>query len=662
MESSRASKKVVRFGTWEVDFYAEEIRKAGVKVRLQQHPFQVLALLLESPGAVVTREKLRQTIWPNGTFVDFDEGLDTVIYKLRHALGDSADNPRYIETLPRRGYRFIATVDELVLSDTGHPDVSFVTGDRGAGVSRTPAEINTRPVTPSDGASKPNKTPGIYAIAIGTVVVAGFLTLLFGLDVGGVKRRFSGTAPAGTIRSIAVLPLENLSGDPSQEYFTDGISEILISDLGKIKGLRVTSRLSTMHYKDTRKTLPEIARELNVDSVVEGSVLQSRGRVKITIRLVEASRDRLLWADTYQRDLGDALALQDEIARDIAAQVKIKLSLQEQVLFTKAPPVDAETQDAYLRGRYESNKWTEEGLTKSVDYFEQALGKNRNYAQAWAGLSYAYHLIGLFGFSPAQVAFPKAKVAALKALEIDESLSEAHVSLAAVLASQEWLWPAVEKELHRALALNPSNAVAHQYYGYYLSPMGRLDEAITEMKRARELDPLSPTMQHSLAATLYRAGRYDEALESFMQVPDGDANSEKRHRWMASIYERKGMYREAAAELVTALRLSNKHELAAQIARRYVSSGYAETKRAFLWGDLREEQRRAKIANLTPHAFEIATDYALLGEKNKAFEWLDKAFQKREVGLVDLTVDENFQSLRTDPRFQDLVKRLGLPL
>ena len=610
---------VIRFGSFEVDLRAGELRRHGARIKLQEQPFRVLALLLERPGEVVTREELRQAIWPSTAFGSFDEGIDATIHKLRNALGDSAENPRFVETLPRRGYRFIAPVDGEV-----------------------------RPTT-----SRRMR----LALAAGLAIVAVLLVL----SAGGLRGRWPGRAPPPRIHSLVVLPLRNLSGDPTQEYFADGMTEALITDLGRVTGLRVISRTSAMHYKHTRETLPEIARQLNVDAVVEGSVLRAGPRVRITAQLVEASTDRHLWAATYERDLADVLALQDEVARAITNEVRSKLSPPEEARLAGARNVNREAYDAYLRGRYEWNAWTEQGLTRSVAYFERAVHKDPGYAPAWAGLSDAYNLLGVFGFLPQEVALPKAKATALKAIELDETLSEAHVSLSFVQLHLEGSWSATETELRRAIALDANNAMAHQWYGYYLSAIGRFDAAVAEMTRALELDPLSPNKLNSLAATLYRAGRYDEALRYFRAVPDPDANSESRHRRMAAIYERKRLHQEAMAELLTALTLAGKQGIVPLVEQAYRTSGYAEAKKAFLWADLRESERRAQNPYPRPRAVDIAADYALLGEKDKAFEWLDRAVQARDVGLMYLKVDDRFDALRSDPRFAALVRRLGFP-
>ena len=630
--SQQSTRTAVRFGPFEVDLRAGELRKNGTKIRLQQQPFRVLSLLLERHGEVVTREQLRRAIWPDAV-VDFDEGLDATIYKLRNALGDSAENPRFVETLPRRGYRFIAAVDGAVASDGAHEEPPREQRAAGARSKR-------------------------WSVALGALALAVALSLAS--NIGGLRDRLMGGATSERIHSIAVLPLRNLSGDPAQEYFADGMTEALITSLGRVGGLRVISRTSAMHYKGSHQTLPEIARQLHVDAVVEGAVLREGNRVRITTQLVEASSDRHLWAESYEGDLRNVLALEDKVARAITNEVKIRLSLQEQTRLASARPVNPEAYDAYLKGRYQWDDWTEEGLKKSIEYFAHAVRQDPDYAPAWAGLADAYVLMSLFGFVPSDVALPKAKSAALRAIQLDQTLSEAHVSLAGIHLHLEWSWSASEAELRQAIALNPNNALAHQFYGYYLSALGRFDAAIAEMERALEIDPLAPNKQNSLAATFYRAGRYDEALQYLGQVPDPDANSERRHRRIAAIYERKKMWSEAMAELLTALRLAGRTEIAVSVEREYGSSGYAEAKKTLLWADVREAQRRARDAFPRPLALDIAADYAMLGERDKAFEWLDGAFRENEGGLMYLKVDDRLEALRADPRFPELVRRIGL--
>jgi TolB-like protein/DNA-binding winged helix-turn-helix (wHTH) protein/lipoprotein NlpI len=614
---------LLRFGQFEFDLRTAEIYKEGKRIKLQEQPCQVLALLIERPGELISREELRKKLWPNDTFVDFDHGVNIAINKLRDALGDSPEKPRFIETLPRRGYRFIAAVESI--PSAPHQDLTVH-------IERV-AEQPTKALT--------SHRPAKVWIAAGAL--AAILVLLVGLNLGGLRQRLLRTNAAGRIQSLAVLPLENISGDPSQEYFADGMTEALITDLGKIAVLRVISRTSAMHYKGTRKTLPEIARELNVDAVVEGAVLRSGNRVRITAQLVEASSDRHLWAESYERDLQDVLALQSEVAGVIANEIRVKLTPQEQARLASARPINPEAQEAYMKGRYELNRNTSESLEKSLAYFQQAIQKDPAFAQAWAGLSDVYGDLGEWRLLPRRAAQAKQEEASNKAVELDETLSDAYVSLG---------------EYERAIDLDPNNARAHLYQGRALLVNGRIDEAIVEVKRAQRLDPLNPYLRNNAGVTLYYAGRYDEALEQFHHVPDPDLNSGWRHRLIAEIYERKGMQKEAMAEFVTALKLGGEEDLAARVQRRYVSSGYSEAKKTLLWGEITEGEKRAKTGTLPENAGWIAGDYAILGQNNKAFEWLDKAYQddSRNIDLVKL--DVRLAGVRSDPRFQDLLRKL----
>src|SRR5713226_1024923 len=661
-----AQSRRVRFGAFDVDLRACELHKYGLKIKLQDQPFQVLALLLQQPGEMVSREELRGKLWAADTFVDFDVGLNNAIKRLRDALGDSAESPRYIETLPRRGYRFIASVEDAIPAIAPGPQP-------GIGTRQAEAASVAKPAEDAPAAAKAGLRPRSLW-GLGLAAAAG-LALLLALNLPSLHQRVQGTTIPLKIRSLAVLPLENLSRDVDQEYFADGMTEELITDLGKIAGLRVISRTSSMHYKGTRKTLPEIARELNVDAVIEGAVLRSGDHVRITTQLVEATSDRHLWTESYERELRDILTLQGEVARDVAKQVNIKLSQEEQTRLASAHPVDPRALEAYLKGRYELYKMTLEGTKKSIDYFAQALDKDPTYARAWAGLSEALSFTPFVprgpGDSPPQEVLAKAKAAALKALELDGGLSEGHLSLGLVL-ERDWLWSGAEKEYQRAIALDPNNARAHGVYGRQLMAQGRLEEAIAETRRAQELDPLSPLMHRDLAVALSAAGRYDEALAQYREVAAlGGAMSYPTHRRMALAYERKGMEREALAELLAALRTPKNwlettpslpekvddhgaKQLAARVERKYASSGYPEAKRVFLHGD---------VLHIAPSAGPIwtAADYAELGLKDKAFEWLDKAIDVRNMNMELIKVDERFVPLRSDPRFGDLLRRIGLP-
>lgn len=620
----------VCFGAFEVDLRSGELRKHGMKIKLHQQPFQVLAMLLEHRGEIVTREQLREGLWPADTFVAFDKGLDTAIHRLRSALGDSADSPRFVETLPRRGYRFIAPVVQQ------------------------PVQEATREPQSTAPSARPSQLRFLASVC------ALVLLIVIGLAVSKLRSKFSAAHAPRRLSSLVVLPLVNMSGDPAQDYFADGMTDELTIDLGRIPGFRVIARTSAVFYKGSRKTPSQIAQELNVDAVVEGAVLRSGNRVRITTELVEASTNRQLWAQSYERDLGDVLALQNEVAPSIATEVKITLSPQERTRLVQGRRVNPQAYEAYLNGLYEWNKWTEKGLRSSVEYFEKAIQADPAYAPAWAGLSDAYGLLRRFRYLPDRASLETSRQAALKALELDDTLSEAHIALATI-SLEEWSWAAAEGEMRRAIELDPNNATAHQWYGYLLRAQGRYEESIVEMRIAQELDPLTPNKRQSLGANLYVAGHYDEALQEFLKVPDGDANSQRRHRLMAEIYERKGMEREALAELLKMMQLANKPELAASVEREYFLSGYAKAKKNFLSLQVKDARLRAANPDSPPLAFEIAGYYASLGLNETALEWLNRAFRERDEALIYLKADDRFESLRFDPRFKDLVRRLGLP-
>ena len=639
MEAPATSRQSVRFGEFELDFRSEELRKHGDKVKLQGQPIKILAILLAQPGELVTREALGKELWPGDTFVDFDSGLNSAVKKLREALGDSRESSRFIETLPRRGYRFIAPVEEAESAASG-PSTSY----------EPPVQVLA------------DRRLSRYRLPV--MVGAGVLALLFILTYGARWRETlsAETRPRpGTgqqsIQSLAVLPLENLSSDPDQEYFAEGMTDALTTDLAKISTLKVISRTSSMQFKGTKKPLQQIAKELNVDALVEGTVERSGSRVRITAQLIDVRNDRNLWAESYERDLQDVLALQSQVARSIASEIKADLQPQEQARLAAVRQVDPEAEIAYLRGRYEMDKWTREGFKEGFRYFQQAVQEDPGLAEAWAGLSDAYFEWGEFGIAPKAETLPKARAAAQKALELDETLSEAHVSVATITAAHGPMPSVAEKELQRAIALDPSNSRAHQVYGIYLRLYGRLDQSLAELGRSEELDPLTPKKKNNLGVALYFVGRYDEALEWFHQVPDPDLDSERRHRRMAEIYEHKGMQKEAIAEFAASLRFGAKADLAARVERTYLSSGYAEAKEMLLRGEVNWAEKQAKSGTVPENAFWIARDYAILGDKNKAIGWLDTAYQNRTGGGEDYKFDPQLADLRSDPRVQELARR-----
>jgi TolB-like protein/DNA-binding winged helix-turn-helix (wHTH) protein/Tfp pilus assembly protein PilF len=641
MESPRPA-SVVRFGTYEVALQSGEVRKAGVRIRVQQQPLKLLELLLERPGEVVTREELRSRVWPDESFGDFDQAVNIAIAKLRNALGDSAENPRYIETLPKRGYRFIAEVSVVEV------DARTKRAEPPAGELPVPEPAHELPGAGLAVAPKRRlwSAPGVIA-ALALVVVLGILA--------GWLFRSHRPSPTG-IRSLMVLPLDNLSGEASQDYFADGMTDELITDLAQISALRVISRTSAMVYKGARKPLPQIARELNVDAVVEGTVLRSGDQVRITAQLIQAADDKHLWAESYEGNVRDTLALQKKVAAAIADQIRIKLNPQEQAALRNAKVVNPEAYESYLKGRYFWNKRTSNGLKVALAYFNQAIEEDPKYAQAYSGLADTYALLGDWQYAvmTPKEALPKAKVAAMKALELDDSLSEAHNSLAFCLEGFDWDFGSAEKEFRRAIELNPGYATAHHWYAWHLSLVGRNSEAIAEMRKAENLDPLSLIINADLAELLLIAHLPDESIQQSRKTIEMDPNFALVHNQLAQGYLEKHMFGEAIAEIQKAIQLSGgSPTCTANLARAYAASG----KTAAAVGLLNDLKKRSVSGD--PHTAEIAMIYAALGNHDQAMTWLEKSYEERfNPGVL---LRPGFDPLRSDPRFQDLVRRIGLP-
>jgi TolB-like protein/Flp pilus assembly protein TadD len=493
------------------------------------------------------------------------------------------------------------------------------------------------------------------AVAVGAaVIVAALGVVLLGFNVGGWRERVFGRAGAPRIESLAVLPLENLMGDPKQEYFVDGMTEALIADLGQISSLRVISRTSVMRFKGTRPPggLPEIARQLNVDAVVEGSVLRGGDRVRITAQLIDARADRHLWAESYERDLRDILALQSEVAAAIANKIQGALAPQEQERLAHTPPVSPAAHEAYLKGTY-LNRGTNEQRRKAREYFEQAVSIDPGYAPAYAGLADYYWATPEL---PAGVAMPEAKQYALKALDLDPTLVRAHTALAAVRFYGDWDWAAAEKEFKHALELNPSDAEAHRMYSIYSSALGRGEEALAEIRRAQQLDPLSNLTQITAGWTFYYARQYDRAVEQCRRVLGSDPNSDGGYDCLGSAYLAKGLYEEAIAASERTVSLSGSDPArVVGLARAYALAG----RKAEAHKVLQELRQLSKGAYLPPCYF--AAVHVALGENEQAFTWLEKAYRERDTYLTWLKVDEALDPLRPDPRFHELLSRVGLP-
>jgi TolB-like protein/DNA-binding winged helix-turn-helix (wHTH) protein len=627
MDSSSVSPpSVLGFGVFELDCQAGELRKSGVLVHLPPQPFRILALLASRPGRVVTRKEIRRQVWGDETFVDFEHGLNHCITQIRTAMGDDAEAPRYIETLPRRGYRFIAPV-ETVASNT----------------KAVPGPLRYKR----------------WVVGVGGGVVA-FLALLLALNVAGLRNRLLGHATGPPIiHSIAVLPLENLSRDPDQEYFAEGMTEELITTLGQVSALRVISHTSVMRYKGTKKPLPQIARELNVDGIVEGTVERSGNRVRVTANLLYAPTDRHLWAESYERNLGDVLSLQDDVARDIASQIRIKLTPQEHARLAGSRPVNPQTLDLYLKGRYYWNKRTPEALKESQECFQRAIEKDPSYAPAYAGLADSYAMLGagFYEVLPPREAYPKAEAAATKALQLDGTLAEAHTTLAWSKVYFDWDWISGEREFKRAIELDPDYANAHHWYASFLTAMGRHREAISEERTAETLDPLSLIISADLAMeALGPAGLYDQEMDQCRKTLEMDASFPLAHACLSDSYKHKRMYEEAATEMRKAIDLSGGSVVwVSALAQIYALAG----KRNEAMKILIELYSRSKQEYVSPDLF--ADIYASLGDNDQAFAWVEKAYEERSNLVGGLKVGRQLDPLRSDPRYQDLLRRMNFP-
>jgi TolB-like protein/DNA-binding winged helix-turn-helix (wHTH) protein len=649
--------QVVRFGPFEADLDTRELRKCGLRIKLHGQPFEVLARLLERPGEAVPREDLHKRLWSTDTFVDFDAGVNTAIKRLREALGDSAENPRYIETLPRLGYRFVAPIE----AEGSHQPV-------GRGIPPKPPlseAVQTMAIGPA-------RKQGwqITALALGLAAVVA-LSIVFSLNT--VRERLLEHSNPLHVNSLAVLPLENLSGDPGQDFFADGMTEALITDLGKIGALRVISRTSVVRYKGTKKPLPEIARELNVDGLVEGTVSRSGNHFRITANLLQASPEKHLWAESYESDVRDALALEGQVAQAIAREIRVKLTPEEQKLLGSARPVNPQAHDDYLRGRYFCDKDTRESLEKGIKYFELAIKEAPSDPLGYAGLANCYAVLSwggdiFVGDVPPAEMMSKARDAASQALRLDENLSEAHTTLAAVEMILNWNWAGAEREFKRAIELNPSYSPAHVYYAHYLAAMGRSDESAAEARRSLELDPFSLFTMDFSEWAFYLDRHYDQAKEQSKKSSELAPEFPWSHYDLGEIYEATGRSRQAIEEYTKAQEIFGlSQNRLAELRTAYQQSGEKGYWRKTLEFCQGASKLRRKFATPSGYGFcdyvkdeYVALFHIRLGEFDAAFQFLEMACTKHETELIYLNVDPQWDTIRTDPRFQTLLRSVGL--
>ena len=628
----------IAFDNFEVDLRSGELRKNSSRIRLQAQPFQLLVLLLVNAGQVVTREEICRDLWPTNTFVDFEHSLAAAVNKIRDALGDSADTPKYVETLPKRGYRFIGKVK------SEPPVVIFPTETH-------ESEGLAAVVAPKAGISSTRML--VRALAVALAVAALVAAALFIWKSAGERVAISSPP---RIHSLAVLPVVNLSGDVGQDFFADGMTEELTTDLGKISALRVISRTSAMRYKDTKKPLREIARELNVDAVVEGTVARSGSHLRVTANLVQASPEKHLWAESYESEVGDALTLQGEIAQAVAREIQVKLTQQEQNLLAAATPVNPEAHDLYLRGLYSMRGAESAGSSeKAIKYFQKAIEKDPNYAVAYSALSRVYSIwIPGMTRSPRNL-MPKAREFALKALTLDNTLADPHAVLGMIALFYDWDWSAAEKEYKQTMALNPNHVWAHERHARGLATQGRNEEAIAEAKQVLALSPTPSEWDYPIWVFILTR-RYDLARERAQELLEVAPNWVWGHFELAQVDEQEGQLEEAAQEFLKA------DELFGMDPKRVtqLKGTLAKSGAKGYWKRTLENYKESAKSNYVPSVL-VAEACVRVGDKECAFEWLERGFEERDDLMINLKVEPVFDSLRSDPRFQDLVRRVGIP-
>jgi TolB-like protein/DNA-binding winged helix-turn-helix (wHTH) protein len=620
---------IVRFGVYDVDLSAQVLRKRGVRIKLQPKPFHVLRTLLENAGNLTSREELKKLLWAPETFVDFDHGLNTAVNKIREALNDPADNPRFIETLPN-GYRFIAAVDPPLVS---------------------PGIEHSHPPEQVPDLSKIHRWGlhlGAIAASVICLVVVSLLVILYRDSI------FS--RPPSTIRSIAVLPLRNLSGDPTQDYFTDSMTDELITRIAQISSLQVASAASVLPYKNTNIRVLDLGRALKVDAFVEGSVLRSGDEVRISAQLIDAKTDRHIWAEDYQGDMREVLVLQSNIASAIATKIQARITPVERSRLSQAHQVDPRAYDAYIKGRgYWSRSKTfgaqADDLEKSGEAFRLAILYDPNYALAYSGLANYYGYMAGDGGIPAAEGWKLSEDASRKALALDQTSAEAHCALATKMIFYDWDWAGAEREIRLGMETDPRYAELHNVYSHLLAYTGRFDESIAEARRAEDLDPLGQR------TAVQRALRFSRRFDLFLpEVEKTFAQDPARiHQERAMVYKARKEYAREVEETDQQLRLEGCLKCADRLAHAYAAGGY----QGWLEAKLSDLRKRSELGRVSP--FEFAELYTAMGKKDMAMRYLEIGYRERTAELVRLQVNPAYDDLRSDPRFQNLVRRIGLP-
>ena len=659
LSAVRMTSPPLRFRDFELDPAEFELRRAGHRVRLERKPLELLILLVEKQGTLVPREEIIQRVWGDDVYFDAERGVNNAVRKIRAALHDESGQPQFVETVVGKGYRFIAPLNAAGNEATTGPAPAHPSSDVAAAPAPPPALPNVE------------KPPGIswlrrfiFPVSYGLLAVIGITAVLLGLNVQGWRDRLFVYAAKPRIQSLAVLPLANLSADPEQEYFAEGITEALITEIGKTSIPRVISRQSVMQYKGSKKPLQEIARELNVDAVLEGTVVRSGDRVRVTVHLDRASPEGQLWASAYDRSARDILGLQDEIARTVTDEIRVKLTPQESAHLARARPVDPEAHDEYLRGRYilgmavarlsrftDKRQYTALDVQAAIGHFKHAIEKDPDYAMAYAGLADAHIQLGnpAFGGPPKETLFD-AKKAAAKALELDPSLPEAHFSLAQTF-EYEWNWSEADKEFKLALKLNPNYADAHLEYGRFLQAIGRNDEALREMNNAMALDPFGIKTRVLVAWVTWASRQYDLALQRFESLGDDEG--------VMWAYREKEMYPEALAAWER-WKLDHPAETRHPYALATLAGIYGLQGRKHEAEELIDELKETARHQYVSGWF-FAAAYIGLGQKDQAITWLERAYEEHDQWMVYVASNPGLDPLHSEPRFQSLLRRMNFP-
>jgi TolB-like protein/DNA-binding winged helix-turn-helix (wHTH) protein/Flp pilus assembly protein TadD len=670
--------RIYEFGTFRVDALRRLLLREGNQVRIPAKAFEILLVLLEEKGRLVDKDELMRRVWPDA--VVEENNLTVNMSALRRSLSDSPGEHRYVVTIPGRGYQFVADVrqhgDERaresepeVLANQGVAEISAERGSwDGEAKPLSQSSWDLGAAAPQVAAAPPNGAASLTHTLSSAEYIGGeikrhkqgVLLLLVALLTTTIivsylaYTRYRARGSKAGITSIAVLPFANKTSDPNAEYLSDGISESLINSLSQVPGVKVIARSSAFKYKGKEADLQEVANALGVEAILTGRVTQRGENLSIGVELMNANDQTQMWGEQYDRKMSDLLAIQREIAREITEKLKLKVSGDENGP-AKHYTESNEAYQLYLKGRFFWNKRTAEALKKSIEYFNQAIEKDPRFALAYAGLADSYVVPA--NRLPPREAMPKAKAAATRALELDETLAEAHASLGRVLVTYDWDWLGAEKEYKRAIELNPRYATAHQWYGGYLAVMGRSDEAIAERKRAVELEPLSPILNFELGLAFYYARDYDQAIEQFQKTLELDQNFPSAHNFLPAAYAQKGMYNEALAEFKKAIPLTRGSEWT--LSRAGLGYLYAVTGKKSEARTVLNELKQASKQEYVPGT-SIAFIYAGLGEKDQAFAWLDKGYEQRVFQLQWIKLEPRWDSLRSDPRFRDLLRRLGL--